>query len=352
MFTLIAPKVAAKISAIPTSLITGFLGVGKTTAILQLLANKPKNENWAVLVNEFGEVGIDSALLAGNSNEKGVFIREVPGGCMCCASGVPMQVALNQLIAKSKPDRLIIEPTGLGHPKEVVDVLTSGKYQQIIALQSIFCLVDARNLSDKRYTEHPSFVQQLKVADIILAAKADKYSAQDEENLSAFIDKNELSEKALHLIQHGNVDPNWLTQERNITIAAKPMIGIAVPSSHDISPEIELNYQNELKLNQARKTRLAQDGIIVLNNHGEGYFSKGWIFSDEYMFDHQQLMAQVSSLKVTRVKGVVRTEKGSYSFNKAGSDFSCNKISSAKESRIELIDSNESALNKVTFVPL
>ncbi|MBL4650668.1 MAG: GTP-binding protein, partial [Aureispira sp.] len=104
--------------------------------------------------------------------------------------------------------------------------------------------------------------------------------------------------------------------------------------------------------NQARKTRLAQDGIIVLNNHGEGYFSKGWIFSDEYMFDHQQLMAQVSSLKVTRVKGVVRTEKGSYSFNKAGSDFSCNKISSAKESRIELIDSNESALNKVTFVPL
>ena len=118
MFSQISPK----ISAIPTTLITGFLGVGKTTAILQLLANKPNNENWAVLVNEFGEIGIDSALLAGNSNEQGVFIREVPGGCMCCASGVPMQVALNQLITKAKPDRLLIEPTGLGHPKEVVAV--------------------------------------------------------------------------------------------------------------------------------------------------------------------------------------------------------------------------------------
>ncbi|NQY89317.1 MAG: GTP-binding protein [Colwellia sp.] len=350
MFTLIT----AKISAIPTSLITGFLGVGKTTAILQLLANKPKNENWAVLVNEFGEVGIDSALLAGNSNEKGVFIREVPGGCMCCASGVPMQVALNQLIAKSKPDRLIIEPTGLGHPKEVVEVLTSGKYQEIISLQSIFCLVDARNLSDKRYTEHPSFVQQLKVADIILAAKADKYSAQDEENLSAFIAKNDLSEKTLHLIQHGNVDPSWLTQEQNTAIAAKPMIGIAVPfsqkNSHDIQPSFQnaLSYQNELKLNQALQTRLAQDGFIELNNQGEGYFSKGWIFSGKYMFDYQQLMALITSLNVTRVKGVVRTNKGNYSFNKAGSDFSCNKVTHSKDSRIELIDFNESILNKVT----
>jgi len=349
MFTL----TSAKISAIPTSLITGFLGVGKTTAILQLLANKPKKENWAVLVNEFGEVGIDSALLAGNvtkgdSDEKGIFIREVPGGCMCCASGVPMQVALNQLISKAKPDRLIIEPTGLGHPKEVIDVLTSGKYQELISLQAIFCLVDARNLTDTRYTEHPSFVQQLKVADIILAAKADKYSAQDEENLSRFIARNNLTDKTLHLIQQGNLDPSWLAQDRNTVIAAKPIIGIATPSLQDESRKIELSYQNELKLKKALQTRLVQDGFIELNNHGEGYFSKGWIFSDKYIFDYQQLMALIAALNVTRVKGVVRTEKGSYSFNKAGSDFNCNKITNSKESRIELIDTNKSVLAKVT----
>lgn len=344
MFTQISPK----ISAIPTTLITGFLGVGKTTAILQLLANKPKDENWAVLVNEFGEIGIDSALLAGNSNEKGVFIREVPGGCMCCASGVPMQVALNQLITKSKPDRLLIEPTGLGHPKEVVEVLTNGKYQEIISLQSILCLVDARNLTDTRYTEHPSFVQQLKVADTILAAKADTYSAQDEENLSSFIAKNELTEKTLHLMRHGKIDARWLAQERNTTITSKPIVGIAIPSLQDSSHELEIGYKNELKLNQALQTRLEQKGFIELNNHGEGYFSKGWIFSDNYTFDYQQLITLITSLSLARVKGVVITEQGSYSFNKAGSEFNCNKITDSKDSRIELIDTDKSALNNLT----
>ena len=348
MFTSISPK----ISAIPTNLITGFLGVGKTTAILHLLANKPTNENWAVLVNEFGEVGIDSALLAGSNYEKGVFIREVPGGCMCCASGVPMQVALNQLIIKSKPDRLIIEPTGLGHPKEVVEVLTNGKYQEIISLQSILCLVDARNLTDKRYTEHPSFIQQLNVADTILAAKTDKYSAQDEENLSAFIEKNKLTDKMFHLMQHGKIDVNWLKQSRNTTIPSKTMLGLAMPSFQVLSDKIEISAKNELKLNIARQAKLEQEGFVELINHGEGYFSKGWIFSDNYTFAHQQLMALLTSLNVARIKGVVLTEKGSYSFNKAGSEFSCNKVTHLKNSQIELIDSNKSALSKITYEKL
>ena len=71
-----------------------------------------------------------AACLTGqHSEEQGVFIREVPGGCMCCAAGLPMQVALNQLIARAKPDRLLIEPTGLGHPKEVLQVLSADYYQ-------------------------------------------------------------------------------------------------------------------------------------------------------------------------------------------------------------------------------
>lgn len=62
-----------------TNLITGFLGSGKTTSILHLLAHKDPNEKWAVLVNEFGEVGIDGALLA----DSGALLKEIPGGCMC-----------------------------------------------------------------------------------------------------------------------------------------------------------------------------------------------------------------------------------------------------------------------------
>ena len=149
------------ISAVPTNIITGFLGVGKTTAILNLLESKPTNQRWAILVNEFGEIGVDGSLFEGQQSEQQeVFIREVPGGCMCCAAGLPMQVALNQLLAKAKPDRLLIEPTGLGHPKEVLEVLSEDHYHNVLSLQKILTLVDARKLSESRYTEQDTFNQQ------------------------------------------------------------------------------------------------------------------------------------------------------------------------------------------------
>ena len=85
-------------------LITGFLGVGKTTAILHLLKHKPEHEKWAVLVNEFGEVGVDGAIL----ESQGAVVREVPGGCLCCVSGLPFQMGLNMLIARGKPDVILI----------------------------------------------------------------------------------------------------------------------------------------------------------------------------------------------------------------------------------------------------
>ena len=93
---------SSRITAVPTNIITGFLGVGKTSAILHLLRHKPDDERWAVLVNEFGEIGVDGSLLQGRHAEAtGVFVREVPGGCMCCTAGLPMQIALNQLDRKS-----------------------------------------------------------------------------------------------------------------------------------------------------------------------------------------------------------------------------------------------------------
>ena len=153
--------------AVPTNIITGFLGVGKTSAILHLLENKPSTERWAILVNEFGEIGVDGSLFTGqHSEEQGVYIREVPGGCMCCAAGLPMQVALNQLLVRSKPDRLLIEPTGLGHPFEVLETLSSDIYKRVLSLQKTLTLLDARKLSDNRYIQHETFNQQIAIADI------------------------------------------------------------------------------------------------------------------------------------------------------------------------------------------
>ena len=71
---------------IPVSIITGFLGSGKTTLLSRLL-NSDELQNAALIINEFGEIGIDGALVQGQqTEEQGVFIREVPGGCMCCVT--------------------------------------------------------------------------------------------------------------------------------------------------------------------------------------------------------------------------------------------------------------------------
>ena len=119
----------------PTNIIFGFLGAGKTTAILDLLARKPDNQRWAVLVNEFGEIGIDGKIISQAGVEAGVAVKEVPGGCLCCVAGVPFQVGLTELVRSARPDRLIIEPTGLGHPKEIINTLQSKTNQQFIELQ-------------------------------------------------------------------------------------------------------------------------------------------------------------------------------------------------------------------------
>ncbi len=69
----------------------------------------PNTKKWAILINEFGNVGVDGAIL----EQQGAIIKEVPGGCMCCVAGLPMSVGINALLAQ-KPDRLLLEPTGLG----------------------------------------------------------------------------------------------------------------------------------------------------------------------------------------------------------------------------------------------
>src|SRR5579871_6492119 len=125
---------------IPTNLITGFLGVGKTTAVIDLLNHKAAGERWAVLINEYGDVSIDGAMIEGASPES-VTVREVGGGCVCCASAPYLPVALHFLLLDAKPERLIIETTGLGHPARLLDTLRRN-YAGRLDLRAALCLVD------------------------------------------------------------------------------------------------------------------------------------------------------------------------------------------------------------------
>jgi G3E family GTPase len=130
---------------IPTHVIAGPLGAGKTSLIRQLMAQRPAGERWAVLVNEFGQIGLDAALLS--RDEDGVAIAEVAGGCLCCVNGTPFQVGLGRLLRKARPDRLFIEPSGLGHPLQLLAQLNQAPWVGVLTLQPMVMVVDAQALA-------------------------------------------------------------------------------------------------------------------------------------------------------------------------------------------------------------
>ncbi|WP_313518510.1 CobW-like GTP-binding protein, partial [Pseudomonas sp.] len=130
---------------IPTHLVAGPLGAGKTSLIRHLLAQKPAAERWAVLINEFGLVGLDAALLSPDAD--GVSLAEVAGGCLCCVNGAPFQVGLGRLLRKARPDRLFIEPSGLGHPAELLRQLNEPPWLGVLALQPLLMVLDAAALA-------------------------------------------------------------------------------------------------------------------------------------------------------------------------------------------------------------
>ncbi|WP_441257653.1 CobW family GTP-binding protein [Vibrio sp. Vf1514] len=304
---------------VPTNIITGFLGVGKTTTILNLLKNKPSHENWAVLVNEFGEIGIDGAMMS----DQGALIKEVPGGCMCCTAGVPMSVGINALL-RQKPDRLIIEPTGLGHPKQVVATLTSAQYQDHVDLKATIVLVDPRNLRDEKYTSNQNFNDQLGCADVVIGNKVDACNADD---IDAFNDwvTDQTPAKVFHqLVTQGQLPLEVLDIERLENGASSH-----VESHHHHHAALEPQFQ-----------LAPQQAYLRRENKGQGYFSCGWLFGAEYQFPFDDLFSLFSDLTAERIKAVVNTERGCYAFNVANRVVSVNEMSlDGFESRIEVIDS-------------
>ncbi len=130
---------------IPTHVIAGLLGAGKTSLIRQLMAQRPEGERWAVLINEFGQIGLDAALLA--TGKDGIALGEVAGGCLCCVNGAPFQVGLGRLLRQSRPHRLFIEPSGLGHPAQLLKQLSEVPWAGVLDVQPTIIVLDAQAMA-------------------------------------------------------------------------------------------------------------------------------------------------------------------------------------------------------------
>ncbi|WP_406820429.1 CobW family GTP-binding protein [Pseudomonas sp. KnCO4] len=298
---------------IPTHVIAGPLGAGKTTLIRHLLAQRPRNERWAVLINEFGLVGLDAALLS--RDEDGIAIGEVAGGCLCCVNGMPFQVGLGRLLRKSRPDRLFIEPSGLGHPLQLLAQLQQAPWAGVLAVQPLLMVVDAQSMvRNERLAEAQQ--QALDAAECIVFNKAESVG----DACKASITDRFPGKKVFWTVEGQLLVsdlPTVLT-----SAAANALVDKLIPDNRVVPPALWTDPGQP----------------ICLAQQGEGGWSIGWRWHPGQRFYPQRLLACLHAWPWRRAKGVIHTVEGWQSFNGLNGDMPIWQPSDwRRDTRIELI---------------
>jgi G3E family GTPase len=297
---------------IPTHLIAGPLGAGKTSLIRHLLAHKPAHERWAVLINEFGQIGLDQALLSGAHD--GVNLSEIPGGCLCCVAGAPFQVGLARLLRQARPDRLLIEPSGLGHPLELLRQLGQAPWAGVLALQPPVLVLDAAALAAGQVLP-PSQQATLPLAGLLLLNKAESLDEAARARLQA---------------QLPAVPLRW-TCQGELDFAALPGSALRAAAAEQDVP---------LPAGPAPLAQIWRDPrepICQVQAQAEGW-SIGWRMHPSQVFDLERVQAWLAGLPWRRAKLVLHGEAGWYSANALdGGELLWRESEWRRDSRLELI---------------
>ena len=307
---------------IPTHVIAGPLGAGKTSLIKHLLAQRPAGERWAVLINEFGQIGLDAALLTQDAD--GIALGEVAGGCLCCVNGAPFQIGLGRLLRKARPDRLFIEPSGLGHPAQLLSQLSEPPWQGVLAVQPCVLVLDAQALAAGKPL--PEAQQQaLNSAGLLLLNKVEGLDDSDRQRIAAQLP----------------VRPLYWTQQAVLPLSELPGLGaqavggvdnLVVPKGLAQMPAIWTDSTLPICLSQAQ----------------EGGWSVGWRWHPSQVFDSVLIGEWLERLEWRRAKLVIHSVEGWVSANAVDNSVLDWQASEwRRDSRIELIFSEPQAVQEL-----
>jgi cobalamin biosynthesis protein CobW len=243
------------LAKIPCTIVTGFLGAGKTTLVRHLLENAG-GRRIAVLVNEFGDLGFDGSFIegcgiAGCTQED---IVELPNGCICCTVAEDFVPALNTLLNRpNPPEHILIETSGLALPKPLVSAFNWPAIRSRVTVDGVVAVVDGPAVASGAFADDPEalatqraadasvdhdnpleevFEDQLLCADLILLNKTDQMEAEDRAGVLAEIEEH--LPRAVKVIEtaHGRVDPAVL-----LGLGAAAEADLAARPSHHATGE-------------------------------------------------------------------------------------------------------------------
>lgn len=243
------------LAKVPCTIVTGFLGAGKTTLVRHVLENADRR--LAVIVNEFGDVGIDGEILksCGVENCPEDAIVELANGCLCCTVADDFVPALKSLLDRpNPPEHIVIETSGLALPKPLVKAFNWPEIASRVTVDGVIAVVDGAAVAAGRFADDPAavarqraedssldhdnpleevFEDQILCADLILLNKADLMTEADRKSVIGEIGKTLPRAVALVETRHGQVPVKVLL---GLGAAAESDLA-ARPSHHDLEGE-------------------------------------------------------------------------------------------------------------------
>lgn len=311
-------KILSAAQPIPVHIISGFLGAGKTTLLKHLLQQKPEQEIWAVLMNEFGQIGVDQQLLPQDS---GYAVKELLGGCLCCSSQLPMQIALSRLLSEVKPDRLFIEPTGLGHPAQLLEQLTEPHWHSHLNMQALVTVVDGSRLHDQDWSQQNLYADQLKAAQIVVISHTDLMTAEDHAALTQLQAEYQVYAQQWLCTEQGQLSIEQIKQDYQGSVRQlQPLL-----------KQQQINHSPEVPV-------LIQQLPYHYVESAQGYQVAGWKLPKRWQFHFYDLLDLLCEQKDwLRIKGIFNTDQGWKSFNFNPEQFNYQSVEAGIDNRIEVI---------------
>jgi G3E family GTPase len=272
-------------TTIPVTVLTGYLGAGKTTLLNRILTQE-HGQKIAVIVNEFGEIGIDNQLIVDADEE----IFEMNNGCICCTvRGDLIRIIANLMRRRDKFDRLVIETTGLADPAPVIQTFfVDEDVQSQTHLDAVVTVVDAKHIT--QHWDADEAIEQIAFADVILLNKTDLVTTEELNileqrirsiNAMAKIERTQNAEidldrvlgiNAFDLDRALEIDPQFLGEEAHVHDETVGSIALVIDGSIDV--EKLKTWISELLRTQGQDI-FRMKGILNIANDEDRYVFQG-----------------------------------------------------------------------------